>query len=732
MRQLFCLIVLASLIVAFSGSRSVASPARISYPPTPRDNVVDTYYGVKVADPYRWLESLDSSQTKEWIAREDALTRTYLDSIPMKSQLERSAGTFIGYGSMSPPEHHGPYWFRWMRSAGSSDDVFYVSESPGERGTKLLDPSIVLRPNEQLGNYVRYVFSPNGRYLAYSTIKSGSDWETWHVRDVTVRRDLSDKLVDCAFASPAWTKDSSAFYYVHYPVGSDAVRTAPKLLNPGLYLHRVGTAQADDSEVFSVDTHPDWFIGATSSEDGRYLIIGAGLGETTRGELMAADLRNSFKLSAINLASVSARFIGNDGPRLYFLTSEDAPRRRVVAVDLNHSGRISTVVAQQADTAQMDTLLGNEGSEVGIGTPVSLVGNKLYIAYLHDAHTIIKIFSTGGHQVGAIALPGIGTADAPTSAYRWDRYAYYTYTSNATPDETFRFDTETDRSTLFWRPTVSVDTSGTLTELVFATSKDGTRVPMFVTRQRDRPLNGSSPTILWGYGGSDWDNTPRYSPQILEWVALGGTYAVAVVRGGTEYGDAWHNAATGPTKQRSFDDYIACAKALINGRYTSPKRLAAYGASDGGLLVGAAVTQRPDLFGAAIAESGSYDMVRGDRMPGDGWVDANYGSADASETQFRTLFAYSPYHHVQVGTRYPAMLIITGDSDDRVSPAHSLKFAAALQHAQAGNEPILLYVEPNTGHYASAPAGGSLAFLTKVLNFAPHFSTTSLPNKGPD
>jgi prolyl oligopeptidase len=682
--------------------------------------VVDTYYGVNVPDPYRWLENLHSPQTKQWIAAEDAVTNAYLAATPTLSLIRKSAGLTDTYDTISAPEHHGRYWVRWIWKAGSKDDLLYVSSTPDARGGVLLDPKAVFRDrNEQLGNYVRYDFSPNGRYMAYSTIISGSDWETWHIRDVARKRDLPETLRDCAFASPAWANDSSGFYYVHYPAGSSAIPAAPKLIHPRLYVHRIGTLQPEDRVVFAVDAHPDWFIGASSTADGRFLIIGAGLGEVIRGQLWAADLTHGFKLTAIGLRSSSATFVGNDGPRLYFLTSEGAPRRRVVAVDLSQSTRITTVVAQQADTAQAFTLLGNQGETVGAGRAISLIGNRFYLTFLHEAHTEIRVFDLHGHAVGSIPLPGIGTADAPTSGSRWDRYAYYTYTSNATPDETYRYDTVTGKSMLFWKPTLSVDTTKFVTDLVFAVSKDGTRVPLFVTRQRGQPLDENAPTLLWGYGGADYDNTPRYSESVLQWVEMGGIYAIAVVRGGTELGETWHTAAAGPTKQRSFDDFIACAEKLIHDRYTSPRRLAAYGASDGGLLVGAAITQRPDLFGAAVAEAGSYDMIRGDRLPGDCWPCADYGSADASEAQFRSLFAYSPYHHVRDGIRYPAMLIITGDRDDRVSRAHSLKFAAALQHAQAGSAPILLYVQVGAGHYAAVGPGEMFAFLTKAMDFTP-------------
>jgi len=723
MRSIFWFLVATSFVVGSAGSRTQAAGI-LSYPPTPRGNVVDTYYGVKVPDPYRWLESLNSPTTKRWIAEENAITNKYLAAIPSRSQIVARAEHIGRYDSISVPEHHGRYWVRWVWKAGFTDDVLYVSTDAKTRGSVLFDPASVLRDkNESLGIWDRYIFSQNGRYMAYSTITSGSDWETWHIRDVARKTDLPDTLHNCAFASPAWTHDSSSFYYVHYPPGSDSVPAAPKYLHPRIYLHRIGSSQSKDRVVFSVDDHPDWFIGTVATDDGRYLIIGAGLGETIRGRLLAADLQHKFALAAIDLASPSSSFVGSDGSRLYFLTTDGAPNGRIVAVDLSKSAHISTLVPQQHDSAQMTTLLDNQGEVNGFGRTTTLLGQRFYVSYLHDAHTVIRIFGLDGRPEGSVHLPGIGTADAPRSVNRWDRYAYYSYTSTADPGRTYRYDTTTRTSTLFWKPAIAADTTSIVTDLIFARSKDGTRIPLFVTRWRGRPLDGSAPTILWGYGGSDYDNTPRFNPSALQWVEMGGIYAVAVVRGGDEYGQSWHQAAVGPTKQRSFDDFIACAKELVVDKYTSPRKLAAYGASEGGLMVGAVITQRPDLFGAAIAESSSFDMIRGDRLPGDGWIGADFGSADASEAQFRTLYAYSPYHRVRKGTRYPATLIITGDQDQRVDPAHSLKFAAALQYAQASDQPVLLYVQANAGHYASAGPGAIFSFLTKTLNFTPRISS---------
>lgn len=713
MRHFFCLLFLSTIIVGFSGSKTAAQPAPLTYPPTPRGNVVDTYYGTKVPDPYRWLESLGSSQTTHWIAQEDALTTKYLDAIPIRSRIRTRIAQLSDHDTMLPPEHNGRYWMRWESHGKDRHPVFYVGTSPDAIRTVLLDPASLPR-DEALGIYVPYVVSPNGRYMAYSTSRNGSVWETWHIRDVMTKRDLPDVLRDCVLASPAWLADDSAFYYVHYPAGSDAA-LVPKLQHGRLYLHRLGTAQVQDRLAPLVNAYADNEIEAVTTADGHYLVIDAG---GKRGlKLWAVDLEHGFRLTTIGLSGAYV-LLGHDGPRLYFLTYDHAPRGRIIAVDLNRSARITTLVPQQPDTAQLVTLIGNAGWEYGAATATSLVGNRLYVTYLHDAHTLVKIFNIDGSPAGSIPLPEIGTADAPNTGYRWDRFVYYNYTSFAVPEETFRFDTVTGASTLVWKPALPANTATIVTDLVFARSKDGTRIPMFVTHRRGQVRDGTAPTLIWAAGEPFFNITPRFGENILQWIEMGGIQVDAVLRGGTEFGTAWHSAAMGPTKQRTFDDAIACAEKLVSDRWTSPKKLALFGASEGGLMVGAAVTQRPDLFGAAIVDSGLFDMIRGDRY---GMATMEFGSADASEAQFRTLLAYSPYHHVRDGVNYPAMLIVAGAHDNIVFPAHSLKFAAAMQHAQAGPGPILLYVISGSGHYAELSYPDRAAFLIRTLDFVPEF-----------
>ena len=715
MRLAVALLFILACVLASSVPNRAAETFKPSYPPTPRGSTVDTYYGTKVPDPYRWLEAVNSSQTKRWVSEENALTVRYLYTLTsLRTQIRTRLAQLEDYDTLSSPEHHGTYWARWASSTEAPNFVLYVSRSAEQRGSVLLDPSKF--PNHQaIGAWVPYVFSPNGRYLAYSISTPGSIWDTWRVRDVATKRDLPDKLVDCAYSWPAWVQDGSGFYYAHYP---KAMRgsSLSALKGDGLYFHRLRTPQADDLVASSAAKDPRWFVGANATADGRYLVIDSVERFGGSSSIVAVDLHRGFRATQIPLSAFTF-LLGDDGLKLYLLTFDGAPRGQIVSVDLSRSGRISTLVPQQQDVALSKTLVGGIGAEFGAAQPASLVGDRFYITYVHDAHVIVKSFHLSGRPAGALALPGIGTVDAPVTGERSDRYVYYDYTSFTTPQETLRYDTLSGKSTLVWKPRIRGDVTALVTDLTYARSKDGTKVPMYVTHGRNLVRNGQAPTSIWTYGGPFYQITPQFSARIMQWVEMGGVAVDAYPRGGIEFGEAWHDASVGVTKQRTFDDVIACAEKLIEDKWTSPRRLALFGASEGGLTVGATATQRPDLFGAVVADSGLYDMVRGDRL-GAGMDAGEFGSADASEAQFRALFGYSPYHHVRDGMRYPAMLIVAGAEDDTVFPAHSLKFVAALQHAQSASAPILLYEFSDRGHYSELPIEDSEAFMLQAMGLS--------------
>ena len=586
--------------------------------------------------------------------------------------------------------------------------MLYVRENATAPARVLLDPNKLAADGTVA--LAGTSFTRDGKYLAYATQSSGSDWETWHVKDVATGADLPDSILWSKFSGANWVGDRG-FYYAAYDRPRDANATFTTLGVQKLYFHTLRTPQSADKLVYAAPQHPDQFVETDSTEDERYYFFTTTKGEGNslawkrRGEPDSA-FRTIFPLDP----DVDYNVVGDDGNRLYVKTNKNAPHSRLTWLDVNDSAHtLHDIVPQSADNLQ----------------GVSLIGDKFYVGYLHDAHSLTRVFDLQGHAAGSIDLPGIGSGGIPR-ARREDRIAYYTFASYTYPTTVYRYDAQTAKSAVAIRPKIAFDSTPYVTEQLFTTSKDGTRIPVFVTHRKDIKLDGSTPTILTGYGGFNISLTPSFSSGTAIWLRMGGAYAVATLRGGSEYGDAWHDAGRLANKQHVFDDYLAAAQMLIDRKITSTPKLAANGGSNGGLLVGAAITQRPDLFGAAIPEVGVLDMLRYQKFTvGKAWV-TDYGSADAAADQFKYLFAYSPYHNIKDGTVYPPTLVMTSDHDDRVFPAHSFKFAAALQRAQAGDAPVLLRVQSKAGHGAGRPTekviddvADRFAFLVKTLTFTP-------------
>ena len=697
-----------ALVVATLLFASPVLAATLAYPPAPRDGVTDTYFGTVVADPYRWLEDVDSPQTTAWVKAEGDLTRQYLDAIPQRAAIRDDYRKLIDYEKLSAPFHQGPWWFYFRNSGLQNQSVLYVRR--GETGT----PRVLLDPNTLAADGTVALggssITRDGRFMAYATQSSGADWQTWHVKDVATGRDLPDVLNWSKFSGATWAGDRG-FYYAAYDKPTSGNATLSALGVQKLYFHTLGTPQSADRLVYASTAHPDEFIGTGSTEDEQLYFFSRSKGD---GNSLAWKRRGepdtAFKPIFALDPNVHYNPVDHDGTRLYVETNLDAPRDRVVWLDLRDPKHaLHELIPQSAD--KLDG--------------VTLLGNKFYLSYLHDAHSVTRIADMQGRPVGQIALPGIGTGGLP-GGHRHDRFVYYSFAGFTFPTTIFRYDTKTGKSTVAVKPNVAFDPAAYVTDQVFATSKDGTRVPVFLTHRRDMPLDGSTPTILYGYGGFDISMTPYFSSAAALWLQMGGAYAVAVLRGGGEYGEAWHDAGRLGKKQNVFDDFIAAAQMLIDKKVTSTPKLAINGGSNGGLLVGAVETQRPELFGAAIPEVGVLDMLRYQRWTvGKAWI-PEYGDATASEAAFKWLYAYSPDHNVKDGTHYPPTLIMTSDHDDRVYPAHSFKFAAAMQHAQAGDAPILLRVESKGGHGGGRPTDKIIddqadryAFLVKNLNFTP-------------
>ncbi|MBV8369641.1 MAG: S9 family peptidase [Candidatus Eremiobacteraeota bacterium] len=697
---------LLSLVAALLAVAPALALAKLAYPAAPRGNVTDTYFGTVVADPYRWMEDVDSPQTTAWVKAEGDLTRAYLDAIPQRSAIKLAYRKLFDYEKLSAPFHQGKWWFFSRNSGLQNQSVQYVRL--GENGT----PRVLLDPNKLAADgtvaLAGFSLTHDGSLLAYATQSSGSDWQTWHVKDVATGVDRPDVIRWSKFSGASWA-GNTGFYYEAYDPPKSGNATLSALGVQKMYFHKLGTPQSADRLVYTAKN--DQFLSAQRTDDQRYdfFYLSKGDGNSLSWK-RPNEPDSAFKQIFPLDPNVQYGPVGDDGSRIYLQTNQGAPRSRLVWIDLNDpSHALHDIIPQSADTL--------EG--------VTLLGNRFYAGYLHDAHSVVRVFSLAGKPVGSIDLPGIGSGGLP-GGHRTDRIVYYGFASYTYPYTIYRYDTQTGKSTVAIKPKIAFDSTPYVTEQIFTSSKDGTRIPVFVTHRKDIPLDGSTPTILYGYGGFNISLTPSFSSAVALWLQMGGAYAVATLRGGAEYGDAWHDAGRLANKQHVFDDFIAAAQMLIDRKITSTPKLAINGGSNGGLLIGAVENQRPDLFGAAIPEVGVMDMLRFQKFTvGKAWV-SDYGSSESSADQFKTLYAYSPYHNVKDGTTYPPTMVMTSDHDDRVYPAHSFKYAAALQHAQAGDAPILLRVESKAGHGAGRPTekiigdvADRYAFLVKNLNFTP-------------
>ncbi len=647
-----CNLFLCVFLLTTGGSLRAAT--RLTYPPAARQEVIDNYFGTKIADPYRWLENIDSPQTASWVQAESALTRNFLDTIPQRAAIKTRLTQLWNFERFGAPFRQGRHFFFTRNSGLQNQSVLYVADSPKAAGRVFLDPNTLSKDGTvAIGGYG---FSNDGRYVAYATQSSGSDWQTWHVRSVADGRDLTDRIEWSKFSGASWLPNDSGFYYARYDVPENA--TALKAVNyyQKIYFHRLGTSQTADRLVYQDPAHKDWYFDAAVTEDGHYLILNASNGTDPHNRVYYQDLRNpggSFK-SFFPLGDAAWSYVSNDGSTFYFQTDKAAPRGRVVAVDVTNPTAIHQIISETRDTLQ----------------GVSLLSNRFIATYLKDAHSTASTYDLGGRKVNEIALPGIGSA-AGFGGFRHDKTTFFTFTGYTMPTTVYQYDLVRGKTTLLHKPHVSFDPLPYSTEQIFYTSKDGARVPMFVSHKKGLALNGSTPTILYGYGGFDVSLTPSFSVSVFDWMEMGGIYAVANLRGGNEYGEGWHTSGMLANKQHVFDDFISAAQTLIDKKYTSTPKLAINGGSNGGLLIGAAETQRPELFGAAIAEVGVMDMLRFQKFTvGYGWI-PEYGSAEASADQFKTLYSYSPYHNIKDGERYPPTLIMTADHDDRVFAALS-------------------------------------------------------------
>ncbi|MBL8203462.1 MAG: S9 family peptidase [Blastocatellia bacterium] len=683
------------------------------YPKAKKVDHVDEYHGTKVADPYRWLENPDAEDSRAWIEAQNKLTFGFLDQIPERQQIKERLTKLWDYEKYSSPFKEGGRYFFYKNDGLQNQSVLYTANSLEGAPRVLLDPNTLSKDGTVALSGL--AISHDGKLMAYALAAAGSDWQEWKVRDVQTGKDLDDHLKWSKFSGAAWTKnekgDHKGFYYSRYDEPNEKTKLEDANYFHKLYYHRIGTKQSDDVLVYERKDQKEWGFDGKVTDDGRYLIISVWRGTDPKNLVFYQDLKTKGAkvVELIKDFDAAFSFIGNDGPVFYFRTDLSAPRGRIMAIDARKPEREhwKELVPQSAETID---------SESG----VNLINDQFIVPYLKDARSQIKVFDLNGKLVREIGLPGLGTA-TNLSGKRKDKELFYVFTGFTAPGTVYGVDLTTGKSFVFRAPKVDFNPNDYETKQVFYASQDGTKVPMFITHKKGLKLDGTNPTYLYGYGGFNVSLTPAFSIGNLVWMEMGGVYAQPNLRGGGEYGEDWHQAGMKLKKQNVFDDFIAAAQWLIANQYTSSPKLAIGGGSNGGLLVGACITQRPDLFGAALPAVGVMDMLRFQKFTiGWAWT-SDYGSSDNAE-EFKALYAYSPLHNIKSGTKYPATMVTTADHDDRVVPAHSFKFAATMQEAQAGASPILIRIETKAGHGAGKPTAKIIeeiadkwGFLVKVL-----------------
>jgi len=682
----------------------------VIYPFTKKIDVTDDYHGTTIQDSYRWLEDTESSDTAAWVEAQNKTTFGYLDTIPLRTTLLERLTKLWNYERYGQPIQYGSRYFYTHNNGLQNQSVLYTAQSIEAPRQMLLDPN-TLRDDGTVA-LSGWVPSDDGKYIAYGLAAAGSDWNTWNVRDVSTQKDLDDKLEWVKFSSVSWTKDGKGFFYGRYDAPESGKEFSGINYFQKLYYHRIGTPQSNDVLIYHRDDQKEWGFGASVSEDGEFAIITVWRGTEDKKLIFYIKLPGGalpVKPEVVELISefeFEYSFVGNDGGKFYFFTDNNAAKGKLISIDTEKPapGSWQVVIPEKEEAI--------EG--------ISLLGNVFYVNYLQEATSLVRRFMTTGQPMSDLKLPGLGTV-VGFGGQRDTKETFYSFTNYITPPTLFRLDLSNEKSTVWRKPELDFDSSQYETTRLFFKSKDGTKIPMIVSYKKGLKLNGNNPTMLYAYGGFNISLTPTFSPSNLVWMEMGGVYAVPNLRGGGEYGRQWHEAGMLDRKQNVFDDFISAASYLIESGYTRPERLAISGGSNGGLLVGATITQRPELFAAAIPKVGVLDMLRFHKFTiGWAWVN-EYGSSDDPK-QFANLLRYSPLHNLKEGTPYPATMVMTADHDDRVVPGHSFKFAAKLQESHSGSAPVLIRIETRSGHGAGTPvtklieaAADSWAFVAKNL-----------------
>jgi prolyl oligopeptidase len=683
-------------------SFSINAPAQtgIKYPNAKKVEQVDDYNGVKVSDPYRWLEDTESADTKAWIDVQNKITFDYLSTIPQREQIKKRLTELWNYEKYSAPFKVGKHYFYYKNDGLQNQSVLYITDSVADAGRVFLDPNKLSA--DGTAALAGTTFTDDGKLMAYGVAIAGSDRSEWRVKDVETGQDLADVLPPNRQGVSSWLKDNSGFFYSGFKPTEKGKELKETTFGQKFYFHKLGTSPAEDVIIYERPDNKEYFVSGFVTEDGNFLIINVGKGTGPQNMVYFKDLskKDSQIMPLVEKLENDFSFIGNDKSTFYFRTDKSAPRAKVVKVNVEGGDyKWEDVIAEAPETLQ----------------GVDFLNNQFVLNYLKDAYTQIKIYDLKGKAVRDVALPGIGSAGG-FGGKRFDRETFYSYSSYNAPPTIYRYDMKTGKSELFRQAKVAFNPSDYEVKQVKYPSKDGTMVPMFIVSKKGIKLDANNPTLLYGYGGFNISQTPGFSVSRLVWMEMGGVLAVANLRGGAEYGEAWHEAGTKLKKQNVFDDFIAAGEYLINSGYTNSKKLAIQGGSNGGLLVGAVLNQRPDLFAAALPAVGVMDMLRFPKFTiGWAWT-SDYGSPDNRE-EFEAIYKYSPLHNIKPGTRYPAVMVTTADHDDRVFPAHSFKYTATLQAAQAGDAPVLIRIETKAGHGAGKPTAKIIEEQADIYGF---------------
>lgn len=680
---------------------ALMAPQSLQYPKAKTVDTVDIYHGVAVADPYRWLERpISNSEVKKWVTAENKLTFSYLDKIPGRDRLLKTLEGRINFERFTVPTKEGGRVFYSRNSGLQNQDVLYVVDGDGMKPRVLLDPNTLSKDGTVALSGMD--ISKDGKRLLYGLASAGSDWLTWHVKDVATGKDLGDEVKWSKFGGGTINADGSAFYYLRYPEPKGTTEFTAANTNPSIYEHKVGTPQDQDRLVLNLPDHPDWFIFPALDPDKTTLFLILEEPGSLNNHIWLQDLTkpNAPVVKLLDANDANYNPVHVEGSAVYVQTDKDAPKGKIIKVDyIKRIGPVD-VIPESKDTL--------EGA--------SVIGGKLVATYMQDARSAVRVFGMDGTFQHEVKLPGLGSVSG-FGGQSDDPVTYYSYTGFTDPATIYTYNVDRDQSVVFRKPKLPFDTSKYESKQVFVTSKDlKVKIPLFIVYKKGVKLDGTNPTLLYGYGGFGISNTPWFSTSRTAWLDMGGVWALADIRGGGEYGKEWHEAAIKTKRQNAYDDFISCAEWLIDNKYTKPARLAIQGGSNGGLLIGVCVNQRPDLFGVAIPEVGVMDMLRFNQFTiGKAW-ESDYGSP-SNLAEFFALYRISPYHNLTPNTNYPAVLVTTADTDDRVVPAHSFKYTARLQACQAADKPVLIRVETAAGHGGGKPISKQLEEIRDIFAF---------------